>query len=397
MRKQLPLLTALILLSPLASALDISNVKSDSSAPQIQPVQRQKAFADLERLKVAARLYLREYDRELEQAGPEWSPEDSDANANLIALHQLVDSKEQELLDAVEKEAPSERAFVEKFIDSDPNIDTLEINRFFLNNPDLARLIDSVRTELGLTPQLVSLRHKPVKRGPFVPGHGRNGSINGDEFPRGTWALTLDDGPHRVYGPRMVAVAMKYNVPLTFFWLAKNVQANLKQVKWIGSLGYPRENHSYTHPMLAFLGVARLKHEIEDSNAVETKAFGEAPRFFRCPYGSGSNDGSLTRRMIAKNNMVDVFWNVDSRDWADHNPSSVARRVLAQMNARRGGIILFHEIHKSSVPAVQLVLAAVKSRDYRWVTVPQIVDEMNLAAEQLSGAKPADPVTKTNL
>ena len=375
MRRQLTLLTIMTLLSPFAAA----------KAQSVQ--KRQKTFAELERLKIAARLYLREYDRELEQSGSEWSPENSDSNANLIALHQLVDSKEQELLEAVEQEAPNERAFVENFIDSDPNIETVELNRFLLNHPDLAQKIDATRAELGLAPQLVSLRRSPGQRGPFMPGPGPTGSINGDEFPRGAWALTLDDGPHRVYGPQMITVAAKYNVPLTFFWLAKNVQANLQQVKWVGSLGYPRENHSYTHPMLAFLGVNRLKHEVEDSNAVLTKAFGQAPRFFRCPYGSGSSDGSLTRRMIAKNNMLDVFWNVNSRDWADHNPSSVARRVLMQMNTRRGGIILFHEIHRTSVPAMQLVLSAVKERGYRWVTVPQIVNEMNLAAEQLSGAE----------
>lgn len=403
--RQLPVFTALILISPLATALTVpANPKVASDIPQ--SVRWQKEFSDLERLKVATRLYLRQYDQELEQNNPEWSAEDSDANASLMALHQLVDEKERSLLDEVDQEAPGDRAFVEKFIETDPNVDAIQLDQFLQKNPDISQQIDAIRADLGLTPALVSYRHRRggahTQRGPFVPSPGPSGGINGDEFPRGTWALTLDDGPDQRYGPKMVALSQKYEVPLTFFWLAKNVKIFKKEVQWIGELGYPRENHSFTHPMLSFMSGGRLQHEITDAQNVETKAFGEAPRFFRCPFGSGASNGSATRRMIAKNNMIHVLWNVDSRDWADHNPNSVLRRVLMEVNSRRGGIILFHEIHATSVPAVQLVLATLKSRNYRWVSIPQIVDEMNASLLQMTGGakQPAPapiPVTKTSL
>ncbi|UUZ55423.1 hypothetical protein LP419_06795 [Massilia sp. H-1] len=40
-----------------------------------------------------------------------------------------------------------------------------------------------------------------------------------------------------------------------------------------------------------------------------------------------------------------MMWNIDSLDWADPVPSSIADRVLRSVDKEGRGIILFHDIH----------------------------------------------------
>jgi hypothetical protein len=46
------------------------------------------------------------------------------------------------------------------------------------------------------------------------------------------------------------------------------------------------------------------------------------------------------------------MWNIDSLDWADPVPSSIADRVLRSVDKEGRGIILFHDIHERTVKAL---------------------------------------------
>jgi peptidoglycan/xylan/chitin deacetylase (PgdA/CDA1 family) len=60
--------------------------------------------------------------------------------------------------------------------------------------------------------------------------------------------------------------------------------------------------------------------------------------------------------MIAAQGMVHVFWNVDSLDWQDKNPPKIINRVNMQMNARGRGVVLFHDIHPTTVTATKTLM-----------------------------------------
>jgi hypothetical protein len=51
-----------------------------------------------------------------------------------------------------------------------------------------------------------------------------------------------------------------------------------------------------------------------------------------------------------------VMWNIDSLDWADPVPSSIADRVLRAVDKEQRGIILFHDIHERTVKALPMIL-----------------------------------------
>lgn len=207
------------------------------------------------------------------------------------------------------------------------------------------------------------------------PSTAANGNLNGGSFPSGTWALTFDDGPSGYTVP-IVNNLKDHGIKATFFWLAKMVTAKgaSRYITLAKSAGMDLNNHSYTHANLVKLGGAALEREIITSTAVETQAYGTRPRFFRCPYGSGVSTFRV-RDMIARQQMIHVFWNVDSLDWQDHNPSSIVRRTLTQMSREGRGIILFHDIHPQSVTASNVIMGELAKK--RAVTMTQIINELN--------------------
>jgi hypothetical protein len=56
--------------------------------------------------------------------------------------------------------------------------------------------------------------------------------------------------------------------------------------------------------------------------------------------------------MLSAAQLRSVMWNIDSLDWADPVPSSIADRVLRTVDKEGRGIILFHDIHERTVKAL---------------------------------------------
>lgn len=207
----------------------------------------------------------------------------------------------------------------------------------------------------------------------IFPSAGPQGNVNGSKFPVGTWALTYDDGPSKKYTPSITKNLNNNGMKATFFWLAQNVKTFPTIVTQVKASGMLLANHSYSHANLPKQGQSSLNREINQSTAVETEFYGYKPKFFRCPYGACNPH---IRQMIADQGMIHVFWNVDSLDWQDKNPASVLNRTQKQMAKNKRGVVLFHDIHSQSMEASRMLMEKTRG-SVRWVTMQQIVDEIN--------------------
>ena len=240
---------------------------------------------------------------------------------------------------------------------------------------------DAIHTSLKIKRQLFYMAsptsHIPLTLTRFFPTVGPQGNIFGDEFPTGTWALTFDDGPLPRYSSIVLRNLQEHGMKATFCEVAQMAEDYPTMAKQIHDAGMGMCNHSFTHADLAKATPAQLVHEIVDSTQLLTAIWGEAPRFFRLPYGAGLYDKAV-RSLIAKQGMISLYWNVDSLDWADKNPESILARVSKEMALHRAGVVLFHDIHPQSVAASKLVMDKF-SKVFRWVTVPEIVNQMNRA------------------
>lgn len=228
------------------------------------------------------------------------------------------------------------------------------VNAAVDNEAKIADNLNALMKEEAFMKQVTNAKKKADREPQSIePSPGKNGNVTGNEFPSGVWAITYDDGPSGKTSPQIFQNLRAHGIPATFFWLAKNTSALPGVVK--EAAGFELANHSYTHAQLTKLGTAGLEKEIVQSTKVHAGVYGYRPKFFRLPYGAGVNNSKI-RSMIAAQGMVHVFWNVDSLDWQDKNPPKIVNRVNLQMNARGRGVVLFHDIHPTTVTATKTLM-----------------------------------------
>ncbi|MGD0500896.1 MAG: polysaccharide deacetylase family protein [Bryobacteraceae bacterium] len=209
-------------------------------------------------------------------------------------------------------------------------------------------------------------------------GESRGGGaeIFGNEFAAKTVALTFDDGPHPRYTEQVLAVLQKYGIRACFFELGIHLGAApaADRVKLLPTAEIARKvleaghvigNHTYSHAVLTKLSEAERANEIDRTNLLLETILGRKPELFRPPFGAVDKD---ILQQIAAENMRPVLWNIDSLDWADPVPESIAMRVLHELNQKHKGIILFHDIHKQSVMALPPVIEELERQDYTFLS-----------------------------
>jgi len=192
-------------------------------------------------------------------------------------------------------------------------------------------------------------------------------------LPPKTVLLTFDDGPHPKFTAEILQILAHYNIKAVFFHVGQNLGAvrngradlsrNAAVVGGIVRGGHAIGNHSHTHPLLTKLAATAIDEEIDTTQSLlEAAAPAHAP-LFRPPYGA-RND--LVLAGVADRGLRSVLWNIDSRDWADPIPQSIAQRVIDEAEREGRGIILFHDIHGRSVQALPIAIEGLLKRGFRF-------------------------------
>lgn len=219
----------------------------------------------------------------------------------------------------------------------------------------------------------------------FFPSAGSAGNVTGNGFPANTWSITYDDGPGGKTTPQVLSHLKNHQMKATFFVLAKQVLALPAVFKATADTGHDMASHSYTHAQLTKLGPQGLNREIDESKRVIDAKLGKSITLFRLPYGAGVSNANI-RNKIAANNMIHVFWNVDTLDWQDKNPQKIFDRTIKQMSAtkNRSGIVLFHDIHNQSVVASSMLMDYLQKNSLKVCTVQAVINQINKALPDCS-------------
>ncbi len=182
-------------------------------------------------------------------------------------------------------------------------------------------------------------------------------------------AMTFDDGPHATNTPRLLDLAAKKLIKLTFFLIGENAAANPALVKREIAEGHEVCNHSLTHPDFAKMPEAAVRNQLQKTQDIITQAGGVTPTLMRPPYG----DFTAKQRQWAhaEFGFKIILWDVDPLDWKDRNSATVARRILA--GVRPGSIILSHDIHATTIAAMPEVFDTLLARGYKFVTVSELI------------------------
>jgi peptidoglycan/xylan/chitin deacetylase (PgdA/CDA1 family) len=185
-------------------------------------------------------------------------------------------------------------------------------------------------------------------------------------------ALTFDDGP----GPftaHILALLERVRARATFFEIGREVRAYPRITARLARAGMAIGDHTEDHPPLALLTPEEQATEIDEATSAIHSAGASTPILFRPPYGSFD---SATLALLRAHDMLMVLWTVDTADYAQPGVERIIYTALS--GARPGAIILFHDgggNRSQTLAALPRVIARLRQRGYRLVTVPKLLED----------------------
>ncbi|WP_079910715.1 polysaccharide deacetylase family protein [Paenibacillus sp. 32352] len=178
--------------------------------------------------------------------------------------------------------------------------------------------------------------------------------------------LTFDDGPKdKEMLESMLNTLDKHHAKAIFFVNGYRVKQKPELLKLIHERGQTIGNHSWDHIDLKKENEEKVNQQIGDVQAIVKEAIGEAPRFFRPPFGSG---GDIVKAKVKEEQMLFMTWSNGSKDWEmstkNNNPDQVVANVLEQL--RPGSNILMHELPWTD-KALDKLLTELEQKQYGFI------------------------------
>lgn len=180
-------------------------------------------------------------------------------------------------------------------------------------------------------------------------------------------ALTFDDGPSQENTLTVLKTLEDNDVPATFFIVGERISDNEGIIKLMDDLGCEIGNHTFSHLKITSNNPKKVAEEISQTQQLIFDIIGKKPRLFRPPGGYYQGREEL----IEQCGLINVMWNVDPRDWETRNTDKTIKRCTT--NIKAGDIILLHDIHQSSVLAVDTIIKSLKKQGFRLVTISELL------------------------
>jgi peptidoglycan/xylan/chitin deacetylase (PgdA/CDA1 family) len=184
--------------------------------------------------------------------------------------------------------------------------------------------------------------------------------------------LTFDDGPWPGTTQKVLNALKSECVRATFFLLGRNVAAHPQVARRALADGHSVGHHSYSHPLLDRMSVAKAEAEIDRGIAADELAlYGErrttpTTPFFRFP-GFASNRAILDR--MGERGVVVFGADVWASDWVPMTPEQELHLILARIERVGRGIVLFHDTKAQTAQMLPAFLHELKRRGYNIVHV----------------------------
>ncbi len=178
---------------------------------------------------------------------------------------------------------------------------------------------------------------------------------------RAVW-LTIDDGPSE-QTLAMLDLLDAHAATATFFVVGQRAAARPELVREIVRRGHTLGNHSATHPSAWFwaLPPARMRAEIDRTQAVLAELTGAPPRWFRAVVGMAN---PFVAAELKRHGLARVAWCARGFDAVAADPATVVARI--ERGLAPGAIVLMHEgaAHGRNVETMALLLRRLDELGY---------------------------------
>ena len=148
--------------------------------------------------------------------------------------------------------------------------------------------------------------------------------------------------------------------------LGKNLNNYQDTVKKVYNNGMEIGYHSYAHKNFKRQKLQEIKEEFNKSNSILKSITGSTFKLIRPPYGE------INEKIKNSLDASFILWNIDTLDWKNKDSDYLTDYVLKEVND--GNIILFHDIHKTSIDAINKLLPLLYVNGYQVVTVSKLAE-----------------------
>lgn len=178
--------------------------------------------------------------------------------------------------------------------------------------------------------------------------------------------LTFDDGPMPWITRSILDALDRHCTKATFFSVGRMAIAYPHVVREVMARGHTLGTHTWSHPLhLPRMRPEAAREEIERGFAAVALAAGQpiAP-FFRFP---GLGDSRELLAHLQTRGVASFTVDVVSNDSYVGDAGRLIESTLRKVEARQGGILLFHDIKPVTARALPALLTELKSRGYKVV------------------------------
>lgn len=183
-------------------------------------------------------------------------------------------------------------------------------------------------------------------------------------------SITFDDGPDKIFTPKVLELLEKYNAKATFFLIGHKIDDNKEVVNQIISNGHSIGNHTYAHTnnygflsaKQVLLDLEKCMNKIEDLFHIKTK-------MFRPAFG-------VTNPRIAKAvqelKLQTIGWSVRSLDTTKDSKEKILKRITK--NLQKGDVVLLHDTSEKTIEVLEHFLEFLKDKNMKSITVDQLIN-----------------------
>lgn len=178
--------------------------------------------------------------------------------------------------------------------------------------------------------------------------------------------LTFDDGPQKYSTEAVLKALGDECVKATFFSIGKMALGYPGIIRDVAKAGHTIGTHTWSHKALGKLKkFDDAKDEIERGfSAVHRAVGGPIAPFFRFPTLVDTQEAVA---YLGKRNIAMFSCDIDSIDYKPQTAEHLVKSLMQKLDKRGKGILLMHDIHKTTAKAVPMLLAELKAKGYKIV------------------------------
>jgi len=204
----------------------------------------------------------------------------------------------------------------------------------------------------------------------------------------GKVALTFDDGPDPLWTPKILDVLKQKKAPATFFVIGESANQNEDIVKREYAQGDEIGNHTFTHPEFESISKPQLQLELNLTEMQLESSLGVKTTLFRPPYGIDHQPETANEiQMLPVPQLMGyiiIGARIDPHDWGEVNggapppADTVVQRVLSDVEANKGNIILLHDgggIRSQTLAALPQIIDGLRAKGFEFVSVSDLLGQ----------------------